>query len=135
MRVHRTGRAADRDGSLTRVLGGFLMAVTAALQVALGTAAHASAAGAPDYGIAVEERFLATDVGGTLTVLPEVYTLRPDGSRACVPRGEPIGPGVAIEMYCRGTPRRPASTSVQAAARYGTSRTAIAMSAATGWPR
>ncbi|MFJ9742934.1 hypothetical protein [Streptomyces sp. NPDC101166] len=93
----RPGRAASRDGSLTRVLGGFLMGATAALQVALGTAAHASVSDAPDYGIAVEERYLATEVGGTLTVLPEVYTLRPDGSRAYVPRGEPIGPGVAIE--------------------------------------
>lgn len=36
-------------------------------------------------------------MGGTLTVLPEVYTLRPDGSRAHVPPGEPVGPGVAIE--------------------------------------
>ncbi|MFF3849796.1 hypothetical protein [Streptomyces sp. NPDC002328] len=99
--VHRAGRAADRDGSLKRVLARSLVVATTAVQIALGTtagtAAHASEPGGPDYGVVLKETYLATDVGGTLTVLPEVYTLRSDGSRAYVPQGKPVGPGTGIE--------------------------------------
>jgi hypothetical protein len=51
----------------------------------------------PDYGFSLEQPYLTSDVGGTLTVRPKVFTSRPDGSRVYVPEGAPVGTGMAIE--------------------------------------
>jgi hypothetical protein len=51
----------------------------------------------PDYGLSLEQPYLTSDVGGTLTVRPKVFTSRPDGSRVYVPEGAPVGTGMAIE--------------------------------------
>ncbi|MEU9537940.1 hypothetical protein [Streptomyces mirabilis] len=51
----------------------------------------------PDYGLSLEQPYLTSDVGGTLTVRPKVFTSRPDGSRVYVPEGAPLGAGIAIK--------------------------------------
>ncbi|MCX4436128.1 hypothetical protein [Streptomyces mirabilis] len=51
----------------------------------------------PDYGLSLEQPYLTSDVGGTLTARPKVFTSRPDGSRVYVPEGAPLGAGIAIK--------------------------------------
>jgi hypothetical protein len=79
------------------------LGVAAALLLAVlgttGTAVAQPASDEPDMGITLEGKssYLTTDVGGTLTLRPRVYTEQPDGSRVFVPKDAPVGPGRAIE--------------------------------------
>jgi hypothetical protein len=71
--------------------------VAAAVVLAASPAAQGAEPAEPDYGITLEQSYLTSDVGGTVTLRPRVFTSRADGSRDYVPEGAPVGPGLAIE--------------------------------------
>ncbi|MGC9501605.1 hypothetical protein [Streptomyces sp. WG7] len=85
MRAHRTAP-------------GVVAALFCAALAVAGPATALPPSDEPDHGVTLQgEGYLTTDVGGTLTLRPEVFTVRSDGSRSPVPKGAPVGPGRAIE--------------------------------------
>ncbi|WP_329365068.1 hypothetical protein [Streptomyces sp. NBC_01483] len=104
MFTHRTNPGGHRTSSLRHAMRVPLGVAAAVVLTTLGAAGPATALPAqrsepakPDYGFSLEQPYLTSDVGGTLTVRPKVFTSRPDGSRFYVPEGAPLGAGIAIE--------------------------------------
>jgi hypothetical protein len=95
MSAHRTAQAPRRTSSRKRAL--CALGVAAAVVLAASPAAQGAGPAEPDYGITLEQSYLTSDVGGTVTLRPKVFTSRADGSRDYVPEGAPVGPGLAIE--------------------------------------
>ncbi|MFF3737165.1 hypothetical protein [Streptomyces sp. NPDC002566] len=94
----RTDRKRRRRPTPKRAMGAPLAVAAAVVLAILGAAGPAAAEPAgPDYGISLEQRYLTSDVGGTVAVRPEVFTSRPDGSRVHVPEGAPVGAGMMLE--------------------------------------
>ncbi|MEV0978103.1 hypothetical protein [Streptomyces sp. NPDC049915] len=77
-------------------------AAAALLLGGAGPAAARPAADRPAYEVEVAPDYLTADVGGTVTIRPQIYASRPDGSQEHLAEGEPVGRRMTLEYALPG---------------------------------
>ncbi|MFF9812180.1 hypothetical protein [Streptomyces sp. NPDC014006] len=75
-----------------------MVVVTALLLGGAGPASASPATDQPAYDVVLaQEEYVTADVGATLTIRPEVYPERPDGSRGHLAEGDPVGRRMTLD--------------------------------------